>query len=224
MENAAVARRSARDALGEIAPAPLRETLDERLATASMVPGALTLASARAFDEKIDVTELGELAAGVQLIYEGLSLTRQLAHDEPWATDATADIEADLSVVAADVLVSRGFSLLARTPAAECAVETVRTFGRDQTVRETAESIEDAAAIDRNLEADVFELATIAGVAAADATPSEELLAFVTTLARSADGPLPAAAEMLSPSTLDRLAEFGNDGVEPAARSTGTDH
>lgn len=221
MEDAAVARRSARDALGEIAPEPLRETLDERLATASMVPGALTLASARAFDEGIDVTTLGELAAGVQLIYEGLSLTRQLAHDEPWATDTAADIEADLAVVAADVLVSRGFSLLARTPAAERAVETVRTFGRDQTTRETAE---DAAAIDRNLEADVFELATVAGVAAADADASEELLAFVTTLARSYDGDLPTAAELLSPSTLDRLAEFAGDGVEPAPRGTGTDH
>ncbi|MFC6736360.1 hypothetical protein ACFQEQ_08940, partial [Halolamina salina] len=126
MDDAAVARRSARDALGEIEPVPLRETLDQRLEAASMVPGALTLSTARAFDESVDVTELGELAAGVQLIYEGLSLTRQLAHEEPWAIDPENDIEADLSVVAADVLVSRGFSLLARTPAADRAVETVR--------------------------------------------------------------------------------------------------
>lgn len=219
MDDAAVARRSARDALGEITPEPLRETLDDRLATASMVPGALTLASARAVDDAIDTTSLGELAAGVQLIYEGLALTRQLAHDEPWATDSTPDIEADLSVVAADVLVSRGFSLLARTPAAERAVETVRTFGKDQTAREDADDVD---AIDRNLEADVFELATVAGVAAAGASPSAELRTFVDELARSYDGELPAASELLSASTTERLGEFA-DGAEPAARGTGTD-
>jgi hypothetical protein len=221
MDDAAVARRSARNALGEIEPEPLRETLDQRLATASMAPGALTLASARAFDARTDVAALGELAAGVQLIYEGLSLTRQLAHDEPWAADPDADIEADLSVVAADVLVSRGFSLLARTPAADRAVETVRTFGRDQTVRET---VEETGAIDRNLEADVFELAVVAGAAAVDATPSEELLAFAGDIARSYDGGLPAAPELLAQSTRDRIASFADSVVEPdRARGTGTD-
>jgi hypothetical protein len=220
MDDAAVARRSARDALGEIEPEPLRETLDQRLAVASMVPGALTLSTARAFDEQIDVTSLGELAAGVQLIYEGLSLTRQLAHDEPWADDPENDIDADLSVVAADVFVSRGFSLLARTPAAERAVETVRAFGRDQTVRE---GTDDAAAIDRNLEVDVFELAVVAGVAAVDASPSEELLAFAAELARSYEGSLPAATELLADSTRDRLDGFSDAYVGSAARSAGTD-
>ncbi|MFW5911493.1 MAG: DUF7114 family protein [Halolamina sp.] len=220
MDDAAVARRSARDALGEIEPAPLRETLDQRLATASMVPGALTLTSARAFDDGIDVTTLGELAAGVQLIYEGLSLTRQLAHDEPWATDPENDIAADLSVVAADVLVSRGFSLLARTPAADRAVETVRAFGRDQTVRESAA---ETTAIDRNLEVDVFELAVVAGVVAVDATPSEELLAFATELARSYEGELPAAGDLLADPTRDRLAGFSDGVVGSTARGAGSD-
>ncbi|MFC6769133.1 DUF7114 family protein, partial [Natrinema soli] len=46
-------------------------------------------------------------AAGVQLIYEGLRLTRSLAHDEPWtATDADAS-DADLAILAADILVAR---------------------------------------------------------------------------------------------------------------------
>ncbi|QKY21041.1 hypothetical protein B4589_011890 [Halolamina sp. CBA1230] len=220
MDDAAVARRSARNALGEIEPEPLRETLDQRLATASMVPGALTLSTARAFDDGIDVTALGELAAGVQLIYEGLSLTRQLAHDEPWASDPENDIDADLAVVAADVLVSRGFSLLARTPAADRAVETVRAFGRDQTVRETAEETAD---IDRNLEADVFELAVVAGVAAVDASPPEELLAFAAELARSYEGSLPSAPELLAGPTRDRLAGFSDGVVGSAPRGAGTD-
>ncbi|GAB7014119.1 hypothetical protein JCM18549_23900 [Halolamina salina] len=220
MDDAAVARRSARDALGEIEPVPLRETLDQRLEAASMVPGALTLSTARAFDESVDVTELGELAAGVQLIYEGLSLTRQLAHEEPWAIDPENDIEADLSVVAADVLVSRGFSLLARTPAADRAVETVRAFGRDQTDRERTDN---PAAIDRNLEADVFELAVVAGVAAVDGTASEELLGFAAELARSYEGALPAAPELLAEPTRDRLAGFSDGYVGSATRSAGTD-
>jgi len=119
------------------------------------------------------------------------------------------------------VLVSRGFSLLARSAAAERAVETVRTFGRDQTVRESAD---ETAAIDRNLEADVFELAAVAGVAAVDSTASEELLAFVADLARSYEGDLPTAPELLAESTQDRLAGFSDDGVVGSApRGTGTD-
>ena len=220
MDDAAVARRSARDALGEIEPEPLRETLDQRLEAASMVPGALTLSTARAFDDGVDVTALGELAAGVQLIYEGLSLTRQLSHDEPWASDPENDIEADLSVVAADVLVSRGFSLLARTPAADRAVETVRAFGRDQTDRERTT---DPSSIDRNLEADVFELAVVAGVAAVDTTASEELLEFAAELARSYDGPLPSAPELLAEPTRARLAGLSDGVVESTAGGAGTD-
>lgn len=221
MEDAAVARRSARNAVGEIAPEPLQETLDERLATASMVPGALTLSSARAFDESTDSATLGELAAGVQLIYEGLALTRRLAHEEPWATDTTNDIEADLQVVAADVLVSRGFSLLARTAAAEHAVETVRAFGRDQTA---AEEMAETRDIDRNLEGDVFELAVVAGVAAVGSTATPELLEYADELARSYDGELPSAPELLGPSTDKSLTRFSGSGVSSVPRGAGTDH
>lgn len=221
MEDAAVARRSARNAVGEIVPEPLQETLDERLATASMVPGALTLWSARAFDERIDSATLGELAAGVQLIYEGLALTRQLAHEEPWATETGNDIDADLQVVAADVLVSRGFSLLARTAAADRAVETVRAFGRDQTA---AEEMTETTEIDRNLEADVFELAVVAGVAAVGSTATPELLEYADELARSYDGELPSAAELLGSGTDESFARFRDGSVGSVPSGAGTDH
>jgi len=222
MDDAALARRSAREALSDIEPEPLRERLDERLATASMTPGALTLLCARAFAPDAEIPAFGEQAAGVQLIYEGLSLTRGLAHEEPWADAPDADIDADLDVLAADVLVSRGFYLLARTAAAaERAVETVQAFGRDQTAREDPGA--DAAILDRNLEADVFKLAAATGVVAVDGTVSEELLSYAEALARGYDGPLPAAAELLAGGTRDRLATFSEPPVGSATRSAGTD-
>ncbi|USZ70526.1 DUF7114 family protein [Natronosalvus halobius] len=120
-------------------------------------------------------------AAGVQLIYEGLRLTRALAHDEPWA-ETTGDSRADLEILAADILVARGFYLLARTDAADTAVRTVRRFGRDQTTRVDADET-DAAVLDGNLEQDVLELAIRTGATVADADPTPELLAVATEVA-----------------------------------------
>ncbi|MFB6312205.1 MAG: hypothetical protein ABEH64_13610, partial [Salinirussus sp.] len=78
---------------------------------------------------------------------------------------------ADLEILAADVMVARGFYLLARTDAAGDAVGVVRSFGRDQTARrETGDP-----AIDRNLEADVLELAVVAGATVAGVEVPPEL-------------------------------------------------
>ncbi|MGM0605843.1 MAG: DUF7114 family protein [Halobacteriota archaeon] len=163
---------------------------------------------------------LTERAAGVQLIYEGLRLTRTLAQAEPWDPDATdeTNLVADLDILAADVLVSRGFYLLARTDAADAAVETVRSFGRDQTRKQRPDV--DRSTIDRNLEADVFELAIVAGAAGVDGAPSEELLSFAAELARGYDGDrLPPARDTISERTTDRIASL-TDGL---VRSSATD-
>ena len=188
MEEAAAVRRAASEATADVVPEALRDTIDEYVADGSVVPGVLTLLCARSVaDEEPD--GLARHAAGVQLIYDGLRLTRDLAQSNPWrdgrgeSPDATADRggidwtaagrdEADMAILAADVLVSRGFYLLARTEAAEDAVAVVRAFGRDQTDRETADG---AAAddLDRNLEADVLELAVTTGVAAAGGRPAD---------------------------------------------------
>jgi len=222
MDDAVLARRSAREALSDIEPEPLRQRLDEQLATASMTPGALTLVCARAFAPDANVSAFGERAAGVQLIYEGLALTRRLAHEEPWATATEDDIDADLDVLAADVLVSRGFYLLARTTAAaERAVETVQAFGRNQTARDDDGA--DAATLDRNLEADVFELAVVTGVAAVGGATSDELLAYADDLAREYQGELPAAATLLDNGTRKRLATFSDGPVGSPTQSAGTD-
>ena len=207
MDEAARIRQAARDALTDIEPAPLREIIYDALADASMAPGALTLRCARAVDDSNSVRTdaVLERAAGVQLIYEGLRLTRTLAHEQPWADrDPSDHTEPNMDVLAADVLVSRGFYLLARTEAADAAVETVQAFGRDQTLRRDADP-EDALSLDRNLETSVLELAVVAGTTAADAEiqPSQPpLLEVAAELGRAVEHPLPPAAEFL-PDSLD---------------------
>ena len=178
-----------------------------------MTPGVLALLSARALDPNVALSGVAERAAGVQLIYEGLRLTRSLAHEEPWAnhpaTDLDADVTADLEILAADVLVSRGFYLLARTEAAERAVETVRSFGADQTRRQGLGEAE-AARLDRSLEADVFELGVVAGATAVGGDTPDSLLAYAADLARECeyDEDLPPAAVALPDTAGERIASL----------------
>ena len=134
MEQAELARRGAREAVSDIEPPRLAARIDAVLSTASMAPGALLVLVAQSADPEVDEETLAERAAGVQLIYEGLRLTRTLTHEEPWA-DSEEQTEPNLDILAADILVSRGFYLLATTNAAGKAVETIRAFGRDQTHR-----------------------------------------------------------------------------------------
>ena len=169
MEEAAAVRRAASEATADVVPEALRETIDDHVADGSVVPGVLTLLSARMVTGE-DPDGLTEQAAGVQLIYDGLRLTRHVAQSNPWAEGTPVagrtPEEADMAVLAADVLVSRGFYLLARTDAAENAVAVVRAFGRDQTEREGATD-DRATSLDRRLETDVLELAVTTGVTAA---------------------------------------------------------
>lgn len=212
-----------------------------------MAPGALTLCSAAAVadgasagaEERID--GIDDRAAGVQLIYEGLRLTRSLAHAEPWADHghlddwSTADVAAarpddggkggaaaaaDLDVLVADILVARGFYILARTEAAEAAVAVVRSFGQDQTVRRET----DDPTLDGNLEADVFELAVVAGTTAAGGSAPVGLREFVTDLA-TVEGDLPRAETVLTAEVRDRLAGLvGTDPSPAGGARTSADH
>ncbi|WP_408959663.1 hypothetical protein [Natrinema sp. 74] len=232
MEKADSCRRAAVEAVADVEPSQLHDYLESVLDRASMLPGTLTIESAAATAAEGPILEDASRpadavdsesddvvthAAGVQLIYEGLRLTRSLARDEPWtATDADAG-DGDLAILAADILVARGFYLLARTDAAGKAVRTVRSFGRDQTRRtnlETSTAVADAdpAAIDANLERDVLELAVLTGAVAVDETPSPRLLAVAEDLADLADSSFPPAAECLADfdaRTRDRSLEEG---------------
>ncbi|MDQ2050736.1 hypothetical protein RBH26_09575 [Natronolimnohabitans sp. A-GB9] len=225
MEQADSCRRAAAEAIADIEPPELHDRIETLLEDASMVPGVLTLESAaataadgRAVLETDDNTraqhdagDLATQAAGVQLIYEGLRLTRSLAHEEPWTGSGDRDSDrGDLEILAADILVARGFYLLARTDAAGKAVRTVQAFGRDQTRRdevadETASGVAgtdgdaavDPTSIDANLEHDILELAVLTGAAAVSDTPSQRLLATADEIADRVGTAFPPAAECL---------------------------
>ncbi|SNR52984.1 DUF7114 family protein [Halorubrum vacuolatum] len=221
MDDVARARRAAREALADVTPERLRVAIDDRLAGATVTPGVLALVTARALDPDVDANGVTDRAAGVQLIYEGLKLTRRLAHEEPWTAAATheADIDADMEVLVADVLVSRGFSLLAHTDAAGAAVEVVRAFGRDQTIRDRPDTAPAAAAaLDRNLEVHALELAVIAGTTAVGGEPPAELLTYARELAADYDGEFPPPRTALPETAADRIADISERAVSATDR------
>ena len=220
MDTAVRARAATREAIDDIEPPALRAVLLDRLETTSMAPGVLVVVSATGRDSSVTIEPLLDRAAGVQLIYEGLRLTRSLAHEEPWTGVDDTEIDADLDILAADVLVSRGFSLLATTEASAAAVETVQAFGRDQTTRREA-ATDDAATLDRNLEADIFALAVRAGVTAVGAAPSEALLGDAAAAAREYDDELPPAATVLTDPFRRRLTDHSTGDGGPVASSVG---
>ncbi|WP_336001765.1 DUF7114 family protein [Halorientalis halophila] len=241
MEEAAAVRRAALDAVDDVDPERLFERMAERIEAGSMAPGALTLCCAAAVDEAATTEGVADRAAGVQLIYEGLRLTRSLAQAEPWAGDAPADwtasdlaaerpddadgktgdaAAADLDVLVADILVARGFYLLARTEAADAAVTVVRSFGQDQTVRRET----DDEALDGNLEADVLELAVVAGTTAAGGSASRRLREFATGLATGA-ATFETAEAVVTPEARERLAAIvGSDPSPAGGARTSADH
>jgi hypothetical protein len=237
MEEVAAVRRAALDAVDDVEPGDLRDRIRARLDDGSMAPGVLAMLSARAAaDATGDDTgpstfpaeAAAERGAGVQLIYEGLRLTRALAQDPPWErarslTDGAGDaaevdpgsppenaasppVEAtdltdvDMAILVADILVARGCYLLARTDAAGDAVATVQAFGSDQTTRRT----EGDASLDRNLERDVFELAAVAGTTTVGGAASDSLREYAASLAD--EGPLPLADGLFSDATVGELA------------------
>ncbi len=186
MEEAAAIRRAALDAVGDVEPVGLRERIGSLLESSSMVPGVLTLLTVETVADTTatslardggSLDQVAQRGAGVQLIYDGLRLTRQLAQTEPWTE---VDDDADLDVLVADVLVARGFFLLARTDASETAVETVRAFGRDQTVQRETEDH----AFDTSLEADILELALVAGTTMGGISRPPHLREFAATTAQ----------------------------------------
>ncbi|MDG5757975.1 hypothetical protein QA600_01310 [Natronococcus sp. A-GB1] len=202
MEQADSCRRVAIEAVTDVEPPALYELIESTLESASMLPGALTLESAGAVAPSETTARNGDEpddgiithAAGVQLIYEGLRLTRSLAHEEPWSDGDETDVDGDMEILAADILVARGFYLLARTDAADKAVRTVQAFGREQTHRlDERDDGHAATTRDATLERDVLELAVLAGAAAVDESPSPSLLERADEIAAAVGTSFPPA-------------------------------
>jgi hypothetical protein len=201
MDDAARVRDAAMAAVDDIDPESLRAVLHDQLADASMSPAVLVLQSASACEAAVESdSELSTQAAAVQLIYEGLRLTRRLAQTEPWAAESETELDADVEVLAADVFVSRGFYLLARTDAADRAVEVVRAFGRNQTVTQSTDTA--------TLEADIFALAVTAGTTAVGRTPTPNLLDYARELAtdHAKSNGYATSQTIFSESTTEQLA------------------
>ena len=222
MEEAAAVRQAALDAVDGVEPIPLRDRIETQLGDGSMAPGVLTILTVRALDststdghEGTLLDSVTERAAGVQLIYDGLRLTRELADDEPWLSGQKG--AGDLGMLAADVLVARGFYVLARTEAADAAVATVRAFGRDQTVsRETGDP--DLA---RNLEANVLELAVVAGATLADGGVSPRLREFAAEMANGS--PFPDADSFFPETVTETIDRLGTDATGGTGVTTSAD-
>jgi hypothetical protein len=210
MEEAEQVSAAAREAVADVEPDGLRAVIDDHVASSSMLPGVLTILSARVVDGAVDNDDATtRRAAGVQLIYDGLRVTRSLVAAEPWVDADADDPSSDLDILAADVLVARGFRLLARTEAAEQAVETVRAFGREQTDQHA-----DRAPTDRDLEANVFELAAIAGGSTAGSEAPVPLRQYLVGLADNHGEPLPDAGNALPEGVEDVMARVGTPAGE----------
>ncbi|MFC7082243.1 DUF7114 family protein [Halorussus caseinilyticus] len=226
MEAAVRARKAGRQAVRDVAPDRLRERIHALLDESAMVPGVLALTSANAVegasatggakvtgrahdaDERGGTGPVGvqERAAGVQLIYEGLRLTRALADEPPWNLDPP-HTDSNIDILAADVMVARGFSLLARTEAADKAVETVQSFGRDETDGQQGRPTAPHA-----LETDVFELAVVAGTTTFGSEPSDALLSYAGELAESLDGERPEPPEPVAEAVEQAVADAPDPG------------
>jgi len=210
MEEAEQTRAAALEAVADIEPDGLRAVIDDHVASSSMLPGVLTMLTARVVDGNADEQAVSRRAAGVQLIYEGLRITRDLVATEPWADTDESDPDDDLDVLAADVLVARGFRILARTEAAGHAVETVREFGREQT-----DVQEGRTPTAQTLEANVFELAAIAGGTAASSETPVALRQYVVGLAANHGTPPLAAATDALPDGVDEvMARVGGPAAD----------
>lgn len=192
MDAPARTRDAALMALAEIEPDTLRTELQEIITDASMVPAVVAVRTAERLTGREGEQIAIDRGVGVQLSYEGLRLTRELIREEE-QYDASGVTASYLSLVGAEVLVSRGFEALAETPVAHQAIEIVQRFARNQTLdyRENAE----AGTAGRSLEWEAISLAVAAGASTAVEPVPAFLTEFGENLAAELDSePFPHAS------------------------------
>jgi len=144
--------------LEEVEPAPFHSRVTAAVGERPLLPGVLTVRVARTIDPTVDIQTAAARGAGVQLCYEGLELTRSVLRNRAWEDGEDTAYQQDLLV--AEVLVSRGFYLLAQTGVVADAVAIVQRFGRTQTTLDELGHRHP----EEPLEVDVLELAVNTGV------------------------------------------------------------
>jgi hypothetical protein len=173
-----VVRETLEQSLADVEPSAFHERLQRVISDSSLTPAVLTVHTARALEPSADVDACTLYGAGVQLTYEGLRLTRSILEDEPW-TVADDRQTYYLDLLAAAVLVSRGYYYLADTGVSQDAVDAARRFGRYQTYAQNGGLAED----EYSLEADFVTLAVRTGADFALGTVPPSITAYGETLA-----------------------------------------
>ena len=175
----------------------------------TLAPGVITLVAAETLGEEPleSVEQVTQRAAGVQLIYDGLRLTRRLVTEEGW--DGPENMDIDMCVLAADVVAARGFFVLARSRAATRAVEVVRRFGRNESRIRADETGHRT-----RLEADVLALALVAGATTVDCELDETTIRGVRGEHREQAG-FPDADQLVE-DVRSSLVSIAEESVEPA--------
>ena len=187
-------------ALSGIQPEELKSRMESELSEASLTPALLCLLSSRATGAEPNVRE----AAGIQLVHAGLDATRRILDSDSWVDAGVEPVEEDMSLLAADVLVTTGFERLLDHYGA--ATRVVNTFGSEK-----ARELE-ATTFDERFEhesAHFVETYTTAVEIGCDGDPPEELISLAESL---------AVADCLNLSTLDSESR-GVSASEEARRA-----
>lgn len=191
MDEAGLIREGARELLDDVEPGDLREAAIETAQTAWQGPGVATLIAARKAGVENGGVDLKRRAVAVQLMYAGLQTSRRLVDQEPWTSGDAEPGNRD--VLVADVLVARGGHLLAYTEAVDEGVRVVRAFGERRTA--DSQSVSPTA-----LEADVLDLAAVAGSTVARPTPSSTARSWARDVANGLDpDDLPEPSALVPP-------------------------
>lgn len=181
------------ESLGDVEPRPFRDRLYSKISGISLTPGVLTMKTAHTIDPSLDSAATAHRGAGVQLSFEGLRLTRSIIQEQPW--DELDDPEPYyLDLLAANVLVSRGFYHLTGTGVAEQSIEIIQRFARNQTyVQQSTPEL-----LEAPLEIDIIKLAVNAGADMAMQSIPTAVSSYGDTLAHELEqDPLPQPEDAL---------------------------
>lgn len=229
--------RLVRASIGDVTPAAFRERIDRRLQGSTMTPGQVTRLAAQIPDRDVNAGDLDSRVVGVQLIYEGLELTRALVRVPPWADQSHRDdhrlrddqppvgnnhrhrddvqppVGNDQHITEANLEILVAEVLVAR--GFWLLSETEATPKAVETIRafgrdETSRRLgrADSSHPEHTLEADVFELGIIAGVTATGTDPPTGTREVATKLAASLDDVLDEGNTQLSKSVVEELDEL----------------
>lgn len=222
MDEVVRVRARAIEALQDVTPPVVEDRIESRLGATPTEPAGVALASARFHgDEPVGAYQL-DCACAMLHIYEGLRTTRELIIDEPWSDADSRPHDADLEVIAAEILVASAVSTLARTDAAEATVQVVREFGQYQALRDEPTPDSPGGPLEQN----ILELAVIVGAASVEEPADPGVIEAIAALEVGEAEPFPSIALVVEGTLLEATMEaapYGRqvgEGVRSGAGDT----